>query len=514
MLPRTMDRLIDLLLNKGHFLRIVFIYLMVLFALRVALFPGASEDDAEQLIYAQMWAWGYKANQPPLYTWLVILSQYLFGVTIFAVEAVKFVCLLMLYGFLTSASYLIVKDRLYSMLCGLSLVGIYHVGWDVVMNYSNTALMGAAVGASFWALFRLLETPSRSGYLWLGLAVGVGLLSKYNFAFVLVPMVIAGLMTKDLRARLCSPQILVSLVVIVVLISPHTYWFLTDPAGMQSAVINNLHVDTSATYLFDVGKGLWSGGRAVVGFLVPFAAIALLIFWRPVFNPGSMSALASTANRFVSIYFLSFIGLAVLGVVVFRLGEFQNHWMMVLIPAPLFLVLRLHSAKVSAQRLGVYVSVLSVLAVAVLIGVGVRYATGPQKCRKCNFFMPYEELATELKAAGFNKGTLITIDYPNQIGGNLKRYFPEARISGTRYGTFLPPKVVESGECYILWNAVFDVIPGSWSSARAFAGAHYGVKSDIKWPVKTIEAEIKRSGGRKVQLAYVVVPDTHKANCN
>ena len=80
-----------------------------------------------------------------------------------------------------------------------------------------------------------------------------------------------------------------------------------------------------------------------------------------------------------------------MGVVAFQMSEFQNHWMMVLIPAPLFLALRLHSAEVSSRRVGVYVSVLSFLAVGVLIGVGVRYITGPQKCRKCNFFMPYEE---------------------------------------------------------------------------------------------------------------------------
>ena len=132
-------------------------------------------------------------------------------------------------------------------------------------------------------------------------------------------------------------------------------------------------------------------GPAIVAFLVRIRAIALLVFWRPVLNSGPVNSNASTANRFISIYFLAFIGLAVLNVVAFWLSEFQNHWMMVLIPAPLFLALSLHSAEVSSRRVGVYVSVLSFLAVGVLIGVGVRYITGPQKCRKCNFFMPYEE---------------------------------------------------------------------------------------------------------------------------
>jgi hypothetical protein len=61
--------------------------------------------------------------------------------------------------------------------------------------------------------------------------------------------------------------------------------------------------------------------------------------------------------------------------------------------------------------------------------------------------MPYEELAMELRAAGFKNGTLIIIDYPNQISGDLKRYFSEARILAGRYGSFIPPKTLESGEC-------------------------------------------------------------------
>jgi hypothetical protein len=133
---------------------------------------------------------------------------------------------------------------------------------------------------------------------------------------------------------------------------------------------------------------LWSGAFALVAFLIRFIAIALLVFWKSVLNPGSINSNGYMANLFVSIYFLAFIGLAVLGVVAFRLSKFQNHCMMVLISISLFLALCLHSADVSSRRVGVYISVVRFLAVAVLIGVGVCYATDPQKCWKYNFFMP------------------------------------------------------------------------------------------------------------------------------
>ena len=83
---------------------------------------------------------------------------------------------------------------------------------------------------------------------------------------MLVAMVIAGLTTQDLRARLCTPQISISGVVFVVMITPHYYWFFPDPAGAHSVEINHLHVGPSATYLSDVGKGLWSGAVQLLPF--------------------------------------------------------------------------------------------------------------------------------------------------------------------------------------------------------------------------------------------------------
>ena len=55
---------------------------------------------------------------------------------------------------------------------------------------------------------------------------------------------------------------------------------------------------------------------------------------------------------------------------------------------------------------------------------------------------------------------------------------------------------------------------GQLAQSRTFAAKHYGIKSNEKWPIKIIEAKIKRSGGHKAQFAYVIVPDAHKANCN
>ena len=54
--------------------------------------------------------------------------------------------------------------------------------------------------------------------------MGVGLLPK-QFCLRVGTMGIGGLAAQDLRARFSRPQILIRIVVIVVMIIPHQYWF-------------------------------------------------------------------------------------------------------------------------------------------------------------------------------------------------------------------------------------------------------------------------------------------------
>ncbi len=90
MLAKAISANARVLLSPRDFHLCLAAYLMVLFVVRAYLFPGASEDDAEQLFVAQAFAWGYKPKQPPLYTWLVLASQWILGVGIPAVSMVKF----------------------------------------------------------------------------------------------------------------------------------------------------------------------------------------------------------------------------------------------------------------------------------------------------------------------------------------------------------------------------------------------------------------------------------------
>jgi hypothetical protein len=77
-------------LSQRRFLAVLAAYLCILLALRVILFTGASEDDAEQLLYSQVLALGYKPNQPPLYGYVQFVNRHL-GASIGDNPTVQFV---------------------------------------------------------------------------------------------------------------------------------------------------------------------------------------------------------------------------------------------------------------------------------------------------------------------------------------------------------------------------------------------------------------------------------------
>jgi len=87
-------------------------------------------------------------------------------------------------------------------------------------------------------------------------------------------------------------------------------------------------------------------------------------------------------------------------------------------------------------------AVLAMVLVAVtLIVVPIRlhdllHAMGPE-CRKCRVAVPYDGLAAALVAHGFKTGTLIAAD--RHDAGNLRRYFPEARIVRVERPAYAPP---------------------------------------------------------------------------
>lgn len=478
-------------------------YLSLVYVVRVFLFAGASEDDAEQMIYGQLWAWGYKPAQPPLYSWLVMLFQSVFGVGIAVVETLKFLTLFALYAFYYLAAAEILDDQRLAGLATLTVLGFFFMAWDAVINYSHTVLLGATIAGALWAVVRLRRSAGIGAYAALGLWIGAGMLSKYNFALVLVALLAAAAADPALRRRVFCRRAGISLIVAVAVAAPFYVWFVSSPDGLASARASATPFPHSASYLKDAASGMFAVLRGAVSIVLPGAAIMAIAFpsaWR-----RRPAAVAPDFKRFLEVYFVV-LAVAVFGAVIgLRVTFIQNHWLLVVMPLPIYGFLKIAESRPTDGRLSGYAAVLCGLALIVPLALAYRFVTGPSYCKKCNFFMPYAALSDQIMASGFRRGTIVAFDNPHQLGGNLRRFFPAARVVSPRYVPFVPPLKAEPGDCLIVWNAVRGDDMMKEGSAHVFLRRYLKMQPPPTYRLRYAEAGIAGSDGKRVRLGFVLI---------
>ena len=506
-----MTQLDRLLLSPIRLIGLIATYFIVIAVMRVWLFPGVAEDDAEQFYYAQSWALGYKGSQPPLFTWLVKAAESIMGVGVGALFAVKYATLFGLYGFYYLTAHLIIKDKMLAAFAGLSPVAFYYIGWDSVVNYSNSVMLAASLAATIFMLFRLRTHSSFVHYALLGLVITCGLLAKYNFVLSLVPLIIAGLFHSEIRRSLISLKIILTAAVVLILVMPHGYWAITDVEGLVTVFdVSARPWQAADNWVFGVASGM---GKLIVGmiaFVMPAGLFMVLCFARPIIHSRKET---NTTIRFFEIYFLFYALIMVFLVLATQATDIQNHWLMGMLPFPLYVFARLDQ---KAEDIGLrakrsYLILLCVCSIAVIGVLGGRALVAPETCRKCNFFLPWAGISNEISSAGFKSGTIVTFDYPNQISGNLRRYFPDARVMSARFSPLKPPPPQtldkEPGSCLIIWSPKIE--PAGYERRRAIEYANKLLNTSFTTDRsgKTVTAPIHGSDSRTISFRYILEKD-------
>ena len=496
--------------GQGRLALVLAAYFAVLLALRLGLFPGASDDDAEILYYTQSWALAYKTGQPPLYAWLVRGAETLLGPTMGAVIGVKYALLAAFYAFTYLAARRLLTDNLFAALAPLALVACYFIGWETVVNYSHTVLLLAAMAAAFWLVLRLETRSGWLDYLWLALAIAAGLLAKYNFILFLVPLLAAAWRHPGLRARVFCLRFLAALLLAAGLAALPLVHFLADADALSGAAGAGRLFPVVDDRLAAAGRGLGQFLMATLGLVSPFLPLAILMFPRALAPLPRPADRLINSGRFLETYLAALVVVAVAAILASGATDVRNNWLVVWFPLPLYLLLRikvLTDAGTAPGRLRWFAAALVVVALAVPAGLIGRGLLGPQTCRKCNFFVPYEELARSLVVAGFSAGTIVAEDSPNQIAGNLRRYFPKARVVSTRWRDYVPPpnaagQAGEGGKCALIWSGG----PSGGGAARMLVEE---LRGGIPVPKQTIFRRsthpLPRNPDKKLSWSFVVM---------
>jgi len=491
-----------------------------IFLMRSLLFTGADADDSEQLICMQQWALSCGPRNPPLFTWIGIIFQPLFGPKIAAVIFVKFLiiggCLFLLY----QASRLVLQDRALAALVALSPIGIYYFAWDASFHYTHSVMVSFAVCLTFYLLLVLERRRDLLAYILFGISIAVGALSKFNYLLFLGGLLIAMTMDRDFRRLLLDRRMALAAAIGILLASPYYVWLWNHrdwatalakdrftPGGPDNAIIDFV--------------GLGELFVSLLNFLLPLIIFLLVFFPRAWGRPGARASVSTRYRRLLEFTFLAMLAMTLVGVLALDASRIRSHYMFVLILFPLLVIARVQAAGTSPRALNLYASVLVALAVIVPGAVAVKYAIDPLRGSKAYYHVPYAKISAKLREAGFTRGTIMSDSLGYPLAGNFVPYFPDSRIINMLdLQLELPKDVSQSramptlegpahGQCLLLWTPDRENIRKQVMIDRVERLLDASIPEDV--PTHSLTAEFHNGRGRTITFEYILIPGT--GNC-
>ena len=489
------------------------LYLVAMWFLRLWLFPAGSADDAEQLFFAQSFELGYKAGQPPLYTWIVWSAEQVFGVSLGLVVAIKygFIWLTHLLAFILGRQ--LTNSSRWGVLTSLSLFAIYYLAWDSILNYSQTVLIAALAFAGVAAVRAIVRNGSASAAVTLGLIVGVGIMTKYNFALFSVALIGAALLNRRGRGTLIGRGGVFGLIAAALISLPHLVWLITghvSGAALTQAVPAMSATDGSAfawgPFLAARGVGLLDTLEATVSILLPFLVIWLIFFPRSTRRIGPAAGEDIIADlRLMERIFGLFLLQVLLLVAVAGMTEVRNHWFIVLAPCIAYATTR--TAAVYGDSAGLrtrcYSTVMLFLAFVVLIGLGAYAVVEKQTCVECDMVIPYGHVAEKLNARGFRNGLIFTSDQPAQVAGNLRPYLSGSKFKSLIFPSYNPSANDLSLACLAVWLAATNKTPSTVTNSNILR-EKLGL-SPTEISQRSGQFEVAIAQGSRQTYAYILV---------
>lgn len=425
-------------------------------------YTGVEPDDCDLLLYSQQLSLGY-SEQPPLYSWLCEPIFRLFGVGIVAITLMKTAILIALTVSLYLAARLVTaNERLATLAAGTVLI-IPSLAWHSLAYLTHSNLLFICCLVTLIVALRIVRDGLTRDYLFLGLAVGAGSQSKYNYLWFVSALIAAGLTLPEVRRRILDRRIAVSIAIAAVLIAPHAIWLKQHIAEIKQ-VLNQktTHQSHVVTTRFDqIAHGLKD---AVVNSALIAVPTMLIVGWcfrrrkdAFVSVERDEDPFRTLASRWLERFFLVTAGLVAFLIFVLGVGKFHERWLQPFaLVLPLWLFSRIEPVNIEPRRVRAYGLLLIGFAVAYTgaraIQVGI-YAERPRGWYPMSLDMT--ELADAIRADVGPAPTIISSE--REIGGNLLLTLPEARVCCTCEPLFPIPE--GDGPIVIAWNINYGPQP-------------------------------------------------------
>lgn len=431
------------------------LYCLGFFLMRLAFTVTLKQDDAVRHFETQVLALGYASNDPALYTWLLWAIQQGVGLGLHSAMLLNYALMIGAFWALLLSARMVLADPRWAALAAWSLVLLPPVMLGHFALAHTTQVLCAAALALL-AVLRLARYGRPLDYLLLGLAIGFGLLSKYNFGLFVIAALAAMLTTPALRQRLMSPWT-VALVATATIVASPGLIVLGQAFGQVESTLGQLRHDTAGPIL-DRLSGLRSAATSFVAYMWPLLLVVLVsvpaVFYRRREAGPTGGAVVSDRNlaQFLDRYLLACLAVLVVSVLITGVPQVHERYMQpLLFAAPL--IAMAHIARIGPgpkawhrYRAG--------LVTAIVVMVAIRALELSPLCpQACRDLVPYDRLAEHLRGTGFDgSGTLVTGS--PVAAGNLRVQFPNTRVLLARTPEELATEAGSDGPCLAVWDAV------------------------------------------------------------
>ena len=459
-------------------------YFAVNVLLRVAGPASLELDEGQQLFFAQWLAVGYN-SQPPFYNWLQYWVVQLMGSSVLAVSLLKNLMLFLSYLLFGLTAQMVVRDRVLAVVATLGLITIPQVGYEAQRDLTHTVSVLFAACMFIFFFVRALLRPTALNYALTGVAIAIGILSKYNFVVLPVIAAIALLPDRQWRARLFDVRIVLMIVVSAAIVAPHAVWFLEHVHEATGRTLLKLTVGADGSRLDQIGRGFVSLACAIATFTLSTLAAFAIAYGSAL--PRSWKAQSQWTRLFGRMFAMSFAVLLLL--VVFGGASYiKERWLVpLLFLLPIYLCAKLEASGETfagaSRRFGAIVLAVMVLVPLVLFTrpavLGAWGEYGKQN-------VPYGPAIATILASNKDRPSLV-LATDQQLAGNFRLHAADIQTTIPGYERLEQPYAFDATHpLLVVWRR---------SSGKAVPLLPVGLKAWLErkgaWPAK--EPEVREA---------------------
>ena len=296
-------------------------YLVVHVCIRLFFSQTLQFDDAEQIRLSQELFLGYPIPQPPMYSWLSWSMFQIFGTGLFALTLLKYILITLTFWVTWLVSGQLFQHLQTRYISTFSYLLMPSFAWHMHQGFTHTILLGLAITTTLHALLRLQQHQQTRDYLYLGIALGIGIMAKYSFLLFMVPLLLAALSIQKFRKKLLQHQILFTLAALLAITTPHLYWLSQHYLEVFPVINQKLQVTTGNPLL----ERLQSLGYFVISalaFVTPWLLLFTLLTGKQLFIPSK----TTPAKQLLSRFYLTLLAIVVLLSLFFTMPHFKVRW--------------------------------------------------------------------------------------------------------------------------------------------------------------------------------------------